>query len=216
MLQARPRRVALVHSNLAGVLLAGAILSAACSACSEGELSAPGADGGSTQDGEASTTDAGAASDASVTGDAALANDAAVADAGSGFIVADVDGTKVNATVNVGARPGPVGTLQLGAGTDALTTSASYKGFILGVKNAVGTHSCATLGAASMNFGFNEAGKPVGWVADNYKGTCSVEVTRAAANVGDAIEGTFSGTLVDLAKAEHSVTGGSFKVSRVQ
>lgn len=214
MLQARPRRVALVRSNLAGVLLAGAILSAACPACSDGELSAPGADGGSTQDGEAS--DAGAVSDASVTGDAALANDAAVADAGSGFIVADVDGTKVNATVNVAARPGPVGTLQLGAGTDALTTSASYKGFILGVKNAVGTHSCATLGAASMNFGFNEAGKPVGWVADNYKGTCSVEVTRAAANVGDAIEGTFSATLVDLAKAEHTVTGGSFKVSRAQ
>ena len=203
-----------MHSNLAGVLLAGAILSAACPACSDGELSAPGADGGSTQDGEAS--DAGAVSDASVTGDAALANDAAGADAGSGFIVADVDGTKVNATVNVAARPGPVGTLQLGAGTDALTTSASYKGFILGVKNAVGTHSCATLGAASMNFGFNEAGKPVGWVADNYKGTCSVEVTRAAANVGDAIEGTFSATLVDLAKAEHTVTGGSFKVSRAQ
>ena len=83
--------------------------------------------------------------------------------------------------------------------------------------NAVGTYTCeGTAIPTFLNYAFVDTdGSTVLWDTEQSGGAdCTVTVERAAPEVGDVIEGTFSGVLGDGLGNGHMVTGGSFRIRR--
>ena len=76
------------------------------------------------------------------------------------------------------------------------------------VQNQVGMHDCGS-GWVAL---FDNNGNPR---SDQGGGSCSVNVTSAAPNIGDVIEGTFTATLKSMTPPRTvTVTDGAFRVVR--
>jgi hypothetical protein len=139
-------------------------------------------------------------------GSAGIASDAPRAWDGANrgdFVSGDVDGVTIR------------GELEPEAGTNGLAdgqiwvnaaTTSSTRGWTIYLTNSVGTTACPPGWIMLTEVGFRRTDYP--------GGTCSVTVTRAAAALGDVLEGTFTATLATTAGQTVSVTNGVFHVTR--
>jgi len=145
--------------------------------------------------------------------------DPSPAGASEHFVDAVVDGSRCRAPVIV--TRGATGTLQIQARVNSSANHPSVQ-WDLTVPNAVGTHPCSPAGSVtaesttlSVVLGHGEAARGGSSTAEG--GTCSIIVTQAAANDGDAIEGTFSGRLRapnPMQTSFREVTDGTFRARR--
>jgi len=122
------------------------------------------------------------------------------------FITGDVDGVTVRVETDLMA-----GTVGLAAGQIWVNAGVLGPAWNVWATNSVGTSHC-----------------PLDWIAvfdppgggdmlRSEGGTCDVTVTKAAAAVGDVIEGTFTATLRTLPPSDPrtaAVTNGAFHVTR--
>ena len=126
------------------------------------------------------------------------------------FITGDVDGVTVRVETDLMA-----GTVGLAAGQIWMNAGVSGPAWNVWATNSVGTSHCPLDWIAV----FNPPGGPPGG-GDTLRsegGTCDVTVTKAAAAVGDVIEGTFTATLKTLPPSDPrtaTVTNGAFHVTR--
>jgi hypothetical protein len=161
--------------------------------------------------------DGSAKADAAAGGDAQIGTDGRVivdgpstidaSQAGS-FITGDVDGVTVRVETELMAGTAGLAAGQIWVNGGPLSGAAWNVWFI----NSVGTSAC-----------------PPGWIAlfdppggggtlrSDAGGTCAVTVTRAAAALGDVVEGTFTATLKTEPPSDPrtaAVTNGAFHVTR--
>ena len=124
------------------------------------------------------------------------------------YITGDVDG------VTVRAEMGAVAYWWSGIVTGTIAADASAASWAWSLIVVNGTNVASNCSAAEI-FLYPPGHPEMGFAKSN-GGSCSVQVTQAAPNVGDILEGTFTATLANPAQTQtKQVTNGRFRVPRV-
>jgi hypothetical protein len=179
--------------NPSFAFLAMGLLALSAFACGSGSAAADGSTGG----------DAPVGPDGRITVDGPPVFDGSQA---GNFITGDVDGVTVRVETDLMA-----GTAGVAAGQIWLSAGVSGAAWNVYITNGVGSSVCPPDWIAV----YNPPGG--GGMLRSEGGTCSVTVTRAAPEVGDVIEGTFTATLKTMPPSEPRtavVTNGAFHVTR--
>ena len=126
------------------------------------------------------------------------------------YVVADADGVTARAEMTAVAYRYP----GLPAGDVRAEGSATEWQWALEFGNAVGPDTTCTILLAKRSGGFQV------FTSRTPGGSCSIAVTRAAPNVGDETEGTFSGVVLWVLGGTSTtqpitVTNGRFRVPRI-
>jgi hypothetical protein len=138
-----------------------------------------------------------------------VGGDGGSAGSGDAFVTGDVDGVTIRGEMNADAYWWSgifAGNLGIDASDGAWTWS-----FVIANSTTV-PNACAS-GYVVLQA---KAAPVKDFLGTGESGACNVQVTRAASNVGNYLEGTFTATLKVVAGAEtKTVTNGRFRVPRV-
>jgi hypothetical protein len=163
-------------------------------------LAACGSDSGAAADGGGGAAGGGAGSGGGLAGSTGSAGTGGGA---PGFITGTVDGVVVRAETDL--KAGVQGTVD---GQMWIVGGVAPTSWNLYVANQVGMHDCS-MGWVAL---FDGNGNPR---SDQPGGSCSVNVTSVAPNIGDVVAGTFTATLTSMTPARTvTVTDGAFRVVR--